>query len=931
MAQIRDISKRTALYERLSKDDEQQGESNSILNQKQYLEEYAHKNGFVNIQHFTDDGYTGRNFNRPGFQEMLAEIENGKIGTVIVKDMSRFGRNYLQVGFYTEMMFPQKQVRFIAINNSVDSDKPQDNDFTPFLNIMNEWYAKDTSNKIKSIFLSRMNDGKRCSGSIPYGYNRLPGDKQTLVVDPVASKVVKHIFALAADGYNPPTIAKKLTEEEVLKLGRWIERLRAFHNGNPKIKVALTQTGIVMLEKIGMVWKLESRYPWPEWYLQCRLYYAANGDLLVPKMYKNEQYALGNWIGEQRKKYKKGTLKPEQVEALEKVGMVWELVDRDVWEKRYNDAYAYYNEHGDIDVPPNVLTAGNMYLRDWLIAQKSLYQESNCETDLDWERHDLLDDIGMDWEKQVGRKSYSYAYRAQRYYNEFGNLDVPEDYNDMMGGNLHEWVKRQWRLYHRPTTDKSDAYISKKKELENLGFDWSCEGRWDWDAKEATWLQNYNGIKAYVDANGSLPIGESSIPLTTSVNSEFWIAAQKAAIRNGMMNEDKQQMLASIGVVYGQFKRSDDWQENYNYVKAYYEQHKQLPVGVNSQQMSTGSQSGYWIGLQRKKLKDNTLPAEKVSLLKEIGIEYGQFENSWNANYNAVKAFFDEHHHLPVQDASILLPSGIQSRNWITNQKKFLKTGTAPEDRVKLLNEIGIVAEADAPKPSKSKSEKVKKAAQTGSKPSRKVSKNPAEEWQECYDFVKRCLEEGGTLPIGEKSTTMPNGVQTKSWIKQQRIALKESRLPADKVELLRAIGIVGNLMEQNWMRDYECIKAYVEEHHQLPVYKNSFELPDGGQSAQWIANRRTQMRNGTMPEERVKMLADIGIVYGSLADNWKESYNAIKAYLDEHGELPLKEASITLPTGSQSHWWIRNQTLMLHQGRQSEDKVKLLNEIGIV
>ena len=98
-----------------------------------------------------------------------------------------------------------------------------------------------------------------------------------------------------------------------------------------------------------------------------------------------------------------------------------------------------------------------MYLRDWLIAQKSLYQEANCETDLDWERHDLLDDLGMDWEKQVGRKSYSYAYQAQRYYNEFGNLDVPEDYNDMMGGNLHEWVKRQWRLYHRPTTDKSDA------------------------------------------------------------------------------------------------------------------------------------------------------------------------------------------------------------------------------------------------------------------------------------------------------------------------------------------------------------------------------------------------------------------------------------------------------------------------------------------
>ena len=160
----------TALYERLSRDDELQGESNSILNQKKYLEDYARKNGFNNIQHFTDDGYSGTNFNRPGFQSMIAEIEAGHIATVIVKDMSRFGRNYLEVGFYTEIQFPSKGVRFIAINNNVDSANPTDNDFTPFLNIMNEWYAKDTSNKIRAVFKSRMQDGKRCSGSIPYGY-----------------------------------------------------------------------------------------------------------------------------------------------------------------------------------------------------------------------------------------------------------------------------------------------------------------------------------------------------------------------------------------------------------------------------------------------------------------------------------------------------------------------------------------------------------------------------------------------------------------------------------------------------------------------------------------------------------------------------------------------------------------------------------------
>ncbi len=133
--------------------------------------------------------FSGVNFNRPSFQELIKEVEAGNVATIIVKDMSRLGRNYLQVGFYTEVLFPQKDVRFLAINNSIDSNNASDNDFAPFLNIMNEWYAKDTSNKIKAVFDARMKDGKRCSGSIPYGYNRL-----ATVGDPVASAVVKRIF-----------------------------------------------------------------------------------------------------------------------------------------------------------------------------------------------------------------------------------------------------------------------------------------------------------------------------------------------------------------------------------------------------------------------------------------------------------------------------------------------------------------------------------------------------------------------------------------------------------------------------------------------------------------------------------------------------------------------------------------------------------------
>ena len=209
-------AKITALYERLSRDDEQQGESNSITNQKQYLEEYAKRQGFSNIRHFTDDGISGTTFERKGFQKLIAEVEAGNVATVIVKDMSRLGRNYLKVGFYTDIMFPEKGVRFIAVNNGVDSETMGDNDFTPFLNIMNEWYAKGTSQKIRAIFKAKMQEGKRVSPSVPYGYLRDPQDKQHLIIDPEPAEVVRRIYRLVIEGVGVSAIARQLTDERVL-------------------------------------------------------------------------------------------------------------------------------------------------------------------------------------------------------------------------------------------------------------------------------------------------------------------------------------------------------------------------------------------------------------------------------------------------------------------------------------------------------------------------------------------------------------------------------------------------------------------------------------------------------------------------------------------------------------------------------------------
>ena len=224
----------TALYERLSRDDEQQGESNSIVNQKKYLEDYAKAKGFRNIRHFTDDGYTGTNFNRPGFTALLDEVKAGNVGTIIIKDMSRIGRNYLQVGYYTEILFPDKGVRFIAVNNSIDSDSQTENEFTPFLNIMNEWYARDTSKKIKAIFRNRMEHGLRCSGAVPYGY-RMAEDK-SLVVDPEAAEVVKRIYALAAEGKPLRAIAEVLSADKVLIPSAYWEQREGMVSRNHRYK-----------------------------------------------------------------------------------------------------------------------------------------------------------------------------------------------------------------------------------------------------------------------------------------------------------------------------------------------------------------------------------------------------------------------------------------------------------------------------------------------------------------------------------------------------------------------------------------------------------------------------------------------------------------------------------------------------------------------
>lgn len=207
--------KYTILYGRLSQEDEREGESNSIGNQRMMLQKYAEEKGFENAKFLFDDGYSGTNFNRPAWNEIMELIESNQVETLIIKDMSRLGRDYLQIGMLMEHTFPNYNVRLIAINDAVDT-LYGDNDFTPFRNLFNDFYAKDCSKKIRAVKKAQAERGERVSTRAPYGYKKDELNPKKLVVDEVAAEIVKYIFKLCSEGRGPSQIAKQLTKEQII-------------------------------------------------------------------------------------------------------------------------------------------------------------------------------------------------------------------------------------------------------------------------------------------------------------------------------------------------------------------------------------------------------------------------------------------------------------------------------------------------------------------------------------------------------------------------------------------------------------------------------------------------------------------------------------------------------------------------------------------
>lgn len=242
----------TALYCRLSQDDGNVGDSDSIINQKKILAEYAERNGYTPYQFYIDDGFSGTNFERPQFKQMIEDAKKGTVKRIICKDLSRFGRDYIKVGLYTEFIFPDKDIHFIAVNDDVDSNVQKDNDLAPFKNLFNEWYARDTSKKIKAVKKAKGLAGEHMGCVAPYGYRKNPDNPKEWLIDEESAEVVREIFRLCVDGYGPRRIANILTERKILIPSAYaLEKGYAVRNNIPKNPCQWSSTVVVdVLERM---------------------------------------------------------------------------------------------------------------------------------------------------------------------------------------------------------------------------------------------------------------------------------------------------------------------------------------------------------------------------------------------------------------------------------------------------------------------------------------------------------------------------------------------------------------------------------------------------------------------------------------------------------------------------------------------------------
>ena len=574
---------------------------------------------------------------------------------------------------------------------------------------------------------------------------------------------------------------------------------------------------------------------WDMMYACAQKYYECHGHLDVPRRFKTDEgYALGNWIFTQRKIYRGeqfGSLDETRIKKLEDIGMYWGSIRDLSWKRYYAAAERYYNEHGNLETKVHDVTDDGVDIGAWICRLRTYRKSGIQQSYLTKERIALLDRIGMIWDvpDYLWEENFS---ECMEYYRSHGNLKIPCSYCSPKGLKIGMWIRKQRTLRSGKGAGLklTDDQI---RRLDSIGMEWR-------DRNELAWEKGYAEAVKYFDRLGNL-----NVPAAYVAPSGFrlgrWIAGKREHGRD-TISAEKQRQLDDIGMVW---QKPDSWEVRYALAKAYYEEHGNLNIPVKYK--ADGVWLSKWINEQRQiytgNRKDKVLTKEQVKRLEAIGMNwqnrsYNSRNRAWEEQFEEARSFFAENGHLRVQK-SYVTKSGRNLNLWIQRQRKLRKQGMLSEEQISRLGKIGMVW-------------------------------NPENSWEIGFAHAERYFKEHGHLSVSS-DFVCEDGYALGTWMSNQRSKRnnpsRSCNLTAEQVDRLDKIGMVWNLCEKAWLEGYEHAKDYLIILGSKK-WSGSYISPDGYRTGQWIRAQERQHNNGRLESNRRKMLADIGLVFGSEIKN---------------------------------------------------------------
>lgn len=669
-------------------------------------------------------------------------------------------------------------------------------------------------------------------------------------------------------------------------LGRWIFNQKGIRKGT--IAGKITDEQIRKLDKLGMVWELYSDLNWERNYAAAKAYYERFGDLTPPAKYVTEDgIALGSWLCSIRTWERAGVhrqyLSPERMDALNNIGMVWDVLDY-LWEKNYMAAVEYYREHGNLDMPSSYVDSNGVRLGSWICRMRSLHAGTRKCRGLPptEEQVQRLNRIGMVWEPRISNKWEIGYEAAKEYVKEYGNLLVPTLYISPSGFKLGAWIQRQ-RLVYRQKKILPD----RRKRLERIGMVWEAD----------SWESRFEKVKRYYEETGIINIDQKIV--VDGVWIGKWIAMQKKAMDAGKLTDEQIALLRTLPIEQVGVKK-DNWHNLYDDAVAYKHEYGNLLSIPKDYKGKSGNLLGNWVYTQRRKKRMGKLSEEQVRLLDDISFEWESVEESvWDKGYRHAKAYYDEHGHLEM-DNRYKSPDGFSLGTWVFNYRRAYNgqksTIEISDEQIKLLEDIGMVWKPD------------------------KVWDKKFAEFQAFYisneRYPKQYSRDNAEATLGR-------------WLQSQRAYFRDGYLSPHKLKLLDSVGV-----DRAWLgarptkfeKGYAVAKAHYDEHGNLDVATN-YQHPSGFWLGSWVDKIRK--KKDELSKEQVELLDAIGFVWEP-TDNWEEKYAEAKAYFDEHGELPLEPKQCKNKSELLLCQWLRRQLLRRNNGKMPQEQIDRLTAIGM-